>query len=278
MERVLSAGAPTDPDALATFESGIAPGGEIFTPFGATEALPISNLGSREILAETREKTRQGAGLCVGRPLRGVTAAIIPISDQPIQDWGAVPLLAPGEIGEITVSGPVVSRQYFNDSDATKLAKIPCLGAPSGPGSFVHRMGDLGYIDGGGRLWMCGRKSQRVATPTRVYFTVSAEGVFNGHPDVSRTALVGIDGVSTAPVLCVELVARKSARAKKRITEELRALGAGHEQTRGICNFLYHRAFPVDTRHNSKIRREELSEWATKKIGALKPKTEKRTT
>ncbi len=278
MERIFSAGAPTDPDVLATFEPWIAPGGEIFTPYGATEALAVSNIGSREILTQTRQETRRGAGVCVGRPLRGIAAAIIPISDQAIQDWGTVPVLAPGEIGEITVSGRVVSREYFNDSEATKRAKIRRSGVNSGPDSFWHRMGDLGYFDDVGRLWMCGRKSHRVVTAARIYFTVSAEGVFNGHPEVSRTALVGIDGAKTVPVLCVELAARKSAGAKRRITKELRALGASCEQTREIRHFLYHGRFPVDIRHNAKIRREELAVWAAKKMGIRKPKAEERTT
>jgi hypothetical protein len=29
---------------------------------------------------------------------------------------------------------------------------------------------------------------------------------------------------------------------------------------------LFHPGFPVDIRHNSKIGREELAEWATKKM------------
>jgi hypothetical protein len=92
--------------------------------------------------------------------------------------------------------------------------------------------------------------------------------VFNGHPEVSRTALVGVTNRGTTlPVLCVELAARKSTSAKKRITEELRALGANFEQTRNIGHFLYHRSFPVDARHNSKILREVLAVWARKQIG-----------
>jgi hypothetical protein len=65
----------------------------------------------------------------------------------------------------------------------------------------------------------------------------------------------------------VELAARQSAKAKKRIAEELRALGANFEHTREIRHFLYHRSFPVDARHNSKIRREDLAVWAKKRIG-----------
>lgn len=156
-----------------------------------------------------------------------------------------------------------MSKRYFNNPDATTLAKVPSRI----DGALYHRMGDLGYLDDLGRLWMCGRKSQRVVTPKRVYFTVPAEGVFNSHPEVARTALVGVTGRgTTVPVVCVELAARKSPSAKKRITEELRTLGANLEQARDIGHFLYHRSFPVDARHNSKILREVLAVWAQKKI------------
>jgi len=265
MERVLSAGAPLDAKAMSLLVSALAPGGEVFTPYGATEALPISNIGSREILGETVESTRRGAGVCIGYPLRGIDAKIIPITDGPCDDWSDVPMMPTGRIGEIAVSGRVVSRAYFNNARATIDAKIPVRGS----GAFFHRMGDLGYFDDRGRLWMCGRKSHRVAATNRAYFTVPIEGIFNAHPNVARTALVGVPdaGGELMPVLCVELTERKSGGAKRRITEELRALGRAHEATGDIRHFLYHRGFPVDARHNSKIRREVLSVWAGKKIG-----------
>jgi acyl-CoA synthetase (AMP-forming)/AMP-acid ligase II len=273
LQCMLSAGAPSDPDALAAMEGALAPGGEVFTPYGATEALLVSNLGSREILRETREKTRQGAGICVGRPLHGMTATVIAINDRSIEAWSAVSPLPSGEIGEIAVSGRVVSREYFNCPETTMHSKIPCR-TPSGENSFFHRMGDLGYLDDLGRLWMCGRKSHRVVAPKCTYFTVPVEGVFNGHPKVARTALVGVTGEvgEIVPVLCVELAARTFARARRQITRELRTIGQRYEQTRDIHDFLYHRSFPVDARHNSKIRREELAIWAAKNIG--KPKLE----
>jgi acyl-CoA synthetase (AMP-forming)/AMP-acid ligase II len=265
MERVLSAGAPSHPDALATLGAAISPAGEIFTPYGATEALPVSNLGSREILGETCEKTRSGAGVCVGRVLPGVSAHIIPISEQPFEDWNEITPLPPGEVGEIAVSGGVVSARYDRNPEANRLSKIPFR---SGNG-FYHRMGDLGYFDELGRLWMCGRKSHRVVTARRLYFTVPCEGVFNSHPMVARTALVGVsDAGGVTPVVCVELPVRKSRQERKRITEELRSLGAQFEHTRDIRHFLYLRSFPVDARHNSKIRREVLAVWANKRIRA----------
>ena len=128
-------------------------------------------------------------------------------------------------------------------------------------------MGDLGYFDEQGRLWFCGRKSHRVVTPERTYFTEPVEGIFNAHPQVFRTALVGVirSGVMQ-PVLCVELEADARRESKTRLTQELLALGAKHETSRPIQTILFHDAFPVDLRHNSKIFREKLAVWAAKRM------------
>ncbi len=128
-------------------------------------------------------------------------------------------------------------------------------------------MGDLGYFDGQGRLWFCGRKSHRVVTPERTYFTEPVEGIFNSHPHVFRSALVGVmRRGAMQPVLCVEREAGARQESKARLTEELLALGARYETSRPIQVILFHDAFPVDIRHNSKIFREKLAVWAEKRM------------
>ena len=67
-------------------------------------------------------------------------------------------------------------------------------------------MGDVGYLDERGRIWFCGRKSHRVVTSDGTFFTICCEGVLNAHPQVFRTALVGVDrGAGIEPELCVEI-------------------------------------------------------------------------
>ena len=231
------------------------PGIEIFTPYGATEALPVSNIGSNEILTETRKLTENGKGNCVGLPVPGIELGIIKITDEPIEAWSEELLLPSGEIGEIVVKGPIVTQKYHNRYEATKLAKIP---DPKN-GGFYHRMGDVGYKDESGRVWFCGRKSNRVDTPEGTFFTMPCEAVFNVHPKVFRTALVGVEG---KPVLCVELEKNISAREQDQIREELIARGSSFPHASGIKTILFHPAFPVDIRHNAKIFREKLAAWA----------------
>ena len=222
LQRVISAGAPVPASALERFRSLLAEGVQVFTPYGATEALPVCSIGSDEILGETRMRTAEGGGVCVGRPVAGMSVRIIRISDAPITTWRDDLEVPRGEIGEIIVQGPVVTLSYFNRPEATALAKI------SDPaGGFWHRMGDLGYFDDQYRLWLCGRKSQRVVTPERTFFTIPCEGVFNAHHAVHRTALVAVARHGkTEPVLCVE-AEKDVPMPRDLLRQELLELGPG---------------------------------------------------
>lgn len=262
LRRVISAGAPANNEALEDFATMLNDDCEIFTPYGATEALPVAKIGTHEILGETRAKEAEGAGVCVGRPVGDMEIAIVAVSDDPIPEWSDALRLPPGEIGEIVVKGAVVTREYYARPKATALAKILEPG-----GAHWHRMGDVGYFDDRGRLWFCGRKSQRVVTETGTLFTVACERIFNQHPDVSRTALVGVPGDAPGvqiPVLCVELVRGKNP--SETMTREILAIGAANPMTASITRILFHSDFPVDTRHNAKIQREQLAVWASKRI------------
>lgn len=263
LRRVISAGAPVPAAVLERFGQLLSPQAEIFTPYGATESLPVASIGSREILGQTRVHTDQGAGVCVGRPVDGLRLEIIRISDDPVASWDDNLRLPEGEIGEIAVQGPQVTAGYFNRPQSTALAKI---GAPHS-GGFFHRMGDLGYRDAQGRIWFCGRKSHRVITAKGTLFTIPCEAVFNTHPSVFRTALVGLGpaGAQT-PVLCVELESVAKNLDQTPLRQELLELGDQFEHTRPIRTILFHPAFPVDIRHNAKIFREKLAVWAAGRV------------
>jgi acyl-CoA synthetase (AMP-forming)/AMP-acid ligase II len=249
------------PSRLVEQFSRLLPNGKVYTPFGATEALPLTCIGEDELVPETGPLTEQGAGVCVGRPLGDATIRIISIMDAPIPVWAESLVLPPGQIGEVVVKGSVVTHLYLNRPQKTAEAKIY-------EGETIwHRMGDLGYFDAQGRLWICGRKSHRVETAQGLLLTVQCEAIFNQHPAVKRTALVGLGAYGQQrPVLIVELdTAHKSANQQK-VIEELLALGAKYEHTRTINTFLFHPAFPVDVRHNAKIQREKLTVWAGEQL------------
>ena len=263
VRRVTSAGAPVPPEVVARMLALLPPDAQLWTPYGATECLPVAVIEGRELLA-LRERTEAGSGTCVGRPVARNTVRIIRIDDGAIADWSDALRVAPGQVGEITVAGPSATDAYFNRDAQTALAKIRET-LPDGGSRIVHRMGDLGWFDGDGRLWFCGRKSQRVVVDAvTTLCTEQVEPVFNAHPGVARTALVGTGAQGKqSPVLCVELNAGIGKREWPRIERELRHLGEGFVHTAKVDTFLrYPKPFPVDIRHNAKIGRETLARWA----------------
>ena len=258
LRRILVAGAPIAPALHRTFRDVLRVGAELHTPYGATEALPVATIGSNRVLAETAARTASGAGTCVGQLAPGMRVRIMKPTDGPVAQWSDALGLPVGEIGEIVVRGEVVTRDYKGEPDQTAAAKLIEV-EPDGTAHVLHRMGDLGYLDAQGLLWFCGRKSHRVVgADGQVWTTDPVEGIFNEHPDVYRTALIGVAG---QPRLAVELRPGRQ-RDQAELAAELRALGRPHAITAAVRAFHVHPAFPVDVRHNSKIERLQLAAWA----------------
>ncbi len=263
LRRILIAGAPVPCRVIEELRSVLSRGADVYTPYGATESLPVSSISGRELVTECGGQSRAGAGTCVGKPLPGIDLRFIGITDEAIDEWSDDLLVTDGEPGEIVVSGPVVTKEYFGQKDATALAKIK-------DGDRVwHRIGDIGYRDQLGRIWFCGRKSHRVVTENGTMYSVRCEAIFNEHPDVRRSALVGVGPRGTqTPVIVIEpkpnrFPSRSRATAFR---EELLQLSGANEMTRCIDHVLFHRALPVDVRHNAKINREALAVWAGRRL------------
>jgi acyl-CoA synthetase (AMP-forming)/AMP-acid ligase II len=256
LRRVIAAGAPMPAPTLRRWHGMLGQDADVFPPYGATESLPVACIPGREILADTWSRTETGAGVCVGQPVPAIEVKVLRITDDPIGEWSADLELPDGEIGEIAVRGPMVTEAYYADDDNTARAKI------RDGDTIWHRMGDVGWRDDDGRLWFCGRKSHRVQLPDETLFTVACEKIFDTHPDVYRSALVGPRfGDDVRPVLCVELEPGSDAARWPAIRDELTALTEAHPQLAAIRHFARHPGFPVDIRHNAKIGREKLTAW-----------------
>jgi acyl-CoA synthetase (AMP-forming)/AMP-acid ligase II len=267
LRKVLMAGAPVAPELIQRMKKILPAGAEVITPYGATESLPIVSIEGDEILENSAEKSCKGEGICVGRPLPGISIRIVAISDQPVADISDTVPCSVGEIGEIIVQGEVVTRGYMNNAEETRLAKIP-----GENGSFWHRMGDTGYFDEAGLLWFCGRRAHRVVRhgekgqPDTTWFSIPCEAIVNQHPAVYRSALVGVVSPeeNVEPVLIVEY--QKDVHAGEKELREVELLASNSPLTKDIHHFLVHPDFPVDIRHNAKIFREKLAIWAQQKI------------
>ncbi|QDV27864.1 fatty acid CoA ligase family protein [Aureliella helgolandensis] len=265
LRRVFSAGAPVSPNVLRWMRDTMGEGGEMFTPYGATESLPVASIESREVLEETADKCDAGAGTCVGRRFSGIEWKVIAIDDGPLASIQDVRELPQGQIGELMVTGDVVTHQYVTRTDQNLLHKVQ-------DGDRIwHRMGDVGYLDEQGRFWCCGRKSHRVRTAGGQLFTEPCEAIFNTHPHVHRSALVGIGELgSQQPVLIAELWPEHTPHdslSRQQLIAQLRGIGKSHALTKSIEHILlYPKRLPTDIRHNAKIFREQLGPWAAKQL------------
>jgi len=270
LRRVLSAGAPVPPHILLRMKEAVPRDGDIHTPYGATESLPVASIAASEVLTETASATNLGAGTCVGRRFPGIQWKVIRISDDPIATLAETEELPCGEIGELIVSGDVVTREYFRRDDANAAHKI------SDGERIWHRIGDVGYFDGQERFWFCGRKAHRLRTAAGPMYTVPCEAIINSHPQVYRSALVGVGRVDEeVPVIIVETWPEHRPRTpaqRRQLVAEIKELAANFEQTQPIQHVLLHPSLPVDIRHNAKIFREKLKPWAAGRVKALSGK------
>ncbi len=317
VRRVLSAGAPVPAEVLRRMKACIHPEGDIHTPYGATEALPVASISGREVLGGgpdetsplplgegqgvrapgtpasaapfsdaaltlalshrerglsasdrgTAAQTRAGAGVCVGRTFSGICWKVIRIVDGPIPSLDGAEELPPGEIGELIVRGPQVTRQYVTRIEWNARAKI------ADGAEIWHRMGDSGYLDQASRFWFCGRVAHRVCTPDGPMYPIRCEAIFNQHSDIRRSALVGVGPPGRQrPIIILEPHAGRmpvGRAAEEALLAQIRQLAAANPLTAVISDFLLHPSFPVDIRHNVKIFRENLAVWAARRLGTL---------
>lgn len=259
LRRVLCAGAPVPP-WLWEAMSRVMPNGRMHSPYGATEALPVSTVSADEVLNGTAPDTLAGAGVCVGRVLPENEVRIVAPVEGAAATLAATTSLPPHEIGEIIVRGPTVTREYDGLPEATAAAKI----RDEETGAVWHRMGDLGYLDSRGRLWFCGRKVETVQTDRGPMYPAQTEPVFETHAEVRRCALVSLKVQGRGrPAIVVEPMRRETVDSGdcRRLARELRLLALEHPNTEAIKTFFFRDRLPVDVRHNAKIHRLALTRW-----------------
>ncbi len=263
LERIVAGGAEVPGPLFAEVKAMLGTNGEMYSDYGATEALPVTEIAGDTVIERTWPRTEQGAGVCVGSALPGVELRIVAPSEGPIPTWSDATELPVGEIGEIVARSPHISEEYYRLPGVTAENKIA-----DGDGPPWHRLGDMGYLDCDGMLWACGRRSHRVRTATEVLHPLCVEPVFNTHPDVSRSALVSLrDGEGTTAAVCIEVTPGFSGDTT-RIERELLEMAARCDSTRTIDRFVFVERIPVDKRHNAKIDRPRLSEELSASLGA----------
>jgi len=244
---LLSAGAPI-PEPLLAKVQDLVPNAQVHTPYGMTEALPVTDID----LAGIRE-AGNGNGVCVGTAVAGATVAIAPIDALGVA--GDRPQYTPGVTGEILVRAPHVKDRYdrlwITESASSSIAGW-------------HRTGDVGHLDENSRLWVEGRLIHVLSTATGAITPVAAENAVQSVAGAGRAALVGVGPAGTqAAVVVMETIppARKAGPASTVLTAKIReAVAATGTEVAAV---LVVPTLPTDIRHNSKIDRAALAQWAS---------------
>ncbi|WP_432541995.1 alpha/beta fold hydrolase [Kineococcus sp. SYSU DK002] len=252
---LLSAGAPV-PTALLQRVRELMPLADPRTPYGATEVLPATDVGLSDIL-----EAGAGEGICVGRPIEGVTVAVAPLDADGAAGTDLV--TTPGVVGEVVVGGEHV-KDHYDQLWATHAASVDVRPSPTllgavRPGRW-HRTGDVGHLDERGRVWVEGRLAHVVVTADEVVTPVGVEQRAEQVPGIARAAFVGI-GPRAARQLVV--VAEATAPVRRTTVADPVLSQAVREATgRNLAAVLLVPALPTDVRHNSKIDRARVTAWA----------------
>lgn len=242
---ILSAGAPV-PKSLLKRLAKLIPSASIRTPYGMTEALPLSEITLEEIV-----NSQQDQGVIVGKGLSGVDIKIAPWDD-PDQ------LTSNSDImGEIVVRAPHMKNSYdslaFTERSSSRF-----------PG--WHRTGDVGHLDSGGSLWIEGRKSQIISTSLGVVTPVPVEQRVESLDFVRQAACVGVGPPGSAVVVIVYIESeRMSEKSHVNREDQVRAIAGAP-----IAAVLRVTSLPTDIRHNAKLNREQISRWANKKLSGAR--------
>lgn len=243
---LMIAGAPTP---LATLEAvGEAlPGTRIATPYGMTEALPLTEVDLPELRA-----AGLGNGVLVGHPLEGVEVRIAAL------DSRGIPADHADSVSDVT--GEVVIRAPWMKAGYDRRWGIEHRTAREG----WHRTGDVGHLDAQGRLWIEGRLSHVISTATGPVTPVAAE---EAAAQAAGTALAGCVGVGPRgrQVVVIVLPDGSSSLSVADVDTTIMVRAAVKERCGvDVAAVLTMSELPVDVRHRAKIDRTALAAAASR--------------
>ena len=258
ISRVFIAGAPVNDEVIAAVRS-VVPNGEVYIPYGATEALPVSILsGAERIALRDKKKLEESLdgqqGLPIGKTVKGVSVLVMPLGTAASEsEWGSP--CKRGEIGELWVSGATVSLGYLHRAGETCSKRLV-------DGTWWHALGDVGYLGRSGMAYFCGRIAH-IVSGSRLWCPIPVERIVNQVEGVRRSALVHLGGGRAGIVIEPhDPAANLEGTNQGELLEKVVATLKVNKLTAEIDKLFVHPSFPVDGRHNAKIFRDRLSVWA----------------
>ncbi len=257
LRTLFTGGGPVPPGLLETLRP-VMPNGEAFIGYGSTEAEPVALISATEVCEETGALTRAGHGNCVGLPAHGIRLKVIRIVDGPVEvgpeGLDALELPA-GDIGELVVTGDHVGKDYYRNPEAVRENKIR-----DRDGTLWHRLGDVGYLDPQGRIWLVGRVNNLIRHGDRTLYPIQAEAIVHQLSFVGKAALLNHGDQVVLAVSPQDWGDRRQRRTWEEALHEHMALNGIP-----VDRIVFLRRMPVDPRHNVKIDyaklKRHLSRW-----------------
>ena len=196
----LSSGLDT-PETIEKFQQ--LTGGTFYSMYGQTETTCVATYGDYN--------ERPGSA---GKMLPLALVQLVDDYDQPVPA---------GQVGEITVKGPMVFKGYWNLPEENEYTFR----------DGWHHTGDLGRFDEDGFVWYAGRKAEKelIKPGGENVYPAEVEKVIMEHPAVEKTVVFGVpdpkwkegikavcqlaEGQSLEPEALIEFVGSRIARYKK---------------------------------------------------------------
>ena len=250
----LSAGAPVRA-ALLNAARQVFVNASFHTPYGMTEVLPLASIS----LDELQVIEASTAGVCVGYPVPEASILIDPLDEEGVPE--GMPVKQPGLLGEILVRASHIRQGYDRLWATEQRASVP---------EGMHRTGDIGELDEQGRLWVGGRLVHIITTPQGPLAPVASEQNIETIENVDMAAVVGVGPVGTQ---CVVAVVQMSSDAHAPGSASLELVSRVRGKAGALVDIaavLVVRQLPVDRRHNSKVDRNAVAQWATRTLGGEK--------
>jgi long-chain acyl-CoA synthetase len=169
-------------------------GAKILEGYGLTETTSLSH-GS--------PFTRPKAG-SFGIPIPNVKAAIV--------HHDSTEFLAPGEVGELILSGPNIMQGYWKRPEETQEAIIEI------DGEKWLRTGDLVSMDEEGYFYFSDRKRDLIKYKGYSVFARHVEEVLFKHPQIKAAGVVGVPDPKVGQLIKAYVVLQSEARGK--VSEE----------------------------------------------------------
>ncbi|MEU8194079.1 class I adenylate-forming enzyme family protein [Microbispora amethystogenes] len=176
---LLGSAAAALPPALAERLAAAFPNATVTNYYTSTEAAPAQTI-------MIYDRARPAA---LGRPAFDGSLRIADEEGNP---------LPPGETGEVWMRSPAASRSYYGDEEASARAFRD---------GWV-RMGDIGYVDADGYLYLVDRESDVVKTGAYKVSTLQVEAALYEHPEIAEAAVFGLPHPVLGSVLGAAVVAR----------------------------------------------------------------------